>query len=175
MKKMKFINSRIGNVLSIKWFNLLWMRENFPTQLKVTTLFSRQKETFSFEVIVFMGIYFTFIQSKYTLLRRTYFPQYQGFWLGSKKRFKYIGTWVNNYLRITTTYLQRPTFWGPNFNSITYDIAYLWTRLLVNNGHYIFGSRGYTLLRSFDSTFIVYFYFYFDVCKVIRLHKEPYK
>jgi hypothetical protein len=29
---------------------------------------------------------------------------------------KYSQTWVNNYLWITTTCLQRPHFWGPKFN-----------------------------------------------------------
>ena len=60
---------------------------------------------------------------------------------------KYSQTWANDHLRITTTCVQRPLFWGPIFTF--YSI-----KLPLNNDHLsttatIFGSRGWSFYTSF--------------------------
>jgi len=58
----------------------------------------------------------------------------------------YSQTWVNDHLRIATTCLQRPQFWGPNFNFHN-------TKQPLNNDHLSttatnFGSQGWSLYTS---------------------------
>jgi len=60
--------------------------------------------------------------------------------------YDYSQTWVNDHLRITTTCLQQPQFWGPNFNF--HNI-----KLPLNNDHLSttatnFGSQGWSLNTS---------------------------
>jgi len=55
----------------------------------------------------------------------------------------YSQTWVNDHLQITTTCLQRPLFWGPDFN-------FHYKKLPLNNNHLSttathFGSRRWSL------------------------------
>ncbi len=58
-------------------------------------------------------------------------------------KLHYSQTWVNDHLRMTTTCLQRPLFWAPDFNF--YNI-----KLPLNNDHLSttatnFGTRGWSL------------------------------
>ncbi len=61
-------------------------------------------------------------------------------------QWKYSQTWVNDHLWITTTCLQRPLFWGLNFNFHNVNLP-------LNNDHLSttatnFGSRGCSLYTS---------------------------
>jgi len=63
-----------------------------------------------------------------------------------KRILLYSQTWVNDHLWITTTCLQQPLFWGPNFNFHN-------VKLPLSNDHLSttatnFGSRGWSLYTS---------------------------
>ena len=55
----------------------------------------------------------------------------------------YSQTWANDHLRIATTCLQRPLFWGPILNF--YSINDLWTTTTCQQPPLFFGSQGWSL------------------------------
>jgi len=78
-----------------------------------------------------------FFRKKYNTWRKIFFLMYKKLYL------QYSQTWVNNHLRIMTTCLERPLFWGLDFN-------FHYKKLPLNNNHQSttatnFGSRGWSL------------------------------
>jgi len=85
---------------------------------------------------------------KYKIFTSDWFqnPESNATWKRYKTNWIYSQTWVNDHLRIATTCLQRPQFWGPNFNF--HNI-----KLPLNNDHLStmatnFGSQGWSLSTS---------------------------